>query len=132
MLFLILLALGQLPAYFALPAGWGDIAVGLTAPLVALAIARGARHSRTLAVGWNLFGLFDLVVAVGMGSGFLAPLLVPDLGAQVLPVPAMGVFPMVVVPTFAVPMSMLLHLLALGRLQRRVWPGSTAVREAAR
>ena len=118
--FLILLSLGQLPAHFALPAGWGDIAVGLTAPLVALAVARRVRGGRTLAVSWNVFGLLDLVVAVGMGTGFLAPFLAPGLGSPVPPAAAMGVFPMVLVPTFAVPVSVLLHLLALGKLRREV------------
>jgi hypothetical protein len=118
--FLILLALGQLPAHFALPAGWGDVAVGLTAPLVALAIARGFRGGRTLGVWWNLLGLLDLVVAVGMGTGFLAPFLAPDLGPRVAPAAAMGVLPMILVPTFAVPMSVLLHLLAIWKLRREV------------
>jgi hypothetical protein len=114
--FLVLLALGQLPAHFAVPAGWGDIAVGLSAPLVALALARGLRGSRALATAWNVFGLVDLVVAVGMGTGLLAPLLVPDLGPRVPPAAPMGVFPLVTVPMFLVPMSVLLHLIALGRL----------------
>jgi hypothetical protein len=115
--FLILLAQGQLPEHFALPAGWGDIAVGLSAPLVALALARGARRGRTLALAWNGFGLVDLVVAVGMGSGLLVPLLAPQLGANLGPASAMGVFPLILVPTFAVPVSVLLHLIALGRLR---------------
>jgi hypothetical protein len=116
--FVVLLALGQLPAHFAVPAGWGDIAVGLTAPMVALALVRGAPGGRALATAWNVFGLVDLVVAVGMGTGFLAPLLVPDLGPRVPSAAAMGVFPMVLVPMFLVPMSGLLHLIALGRLRQ--------------
>lgn len=110
----------RLPAHFALPAGWGDILVGLTAPLVALGLARGIRGGRTLAISWNVFGLLDLAVAVGMGTGFLAPLLAPDLGPRVPPALAMGVFPMILVPLFAVPMSVLLHLLALRGLRREL------------
>jgi len=117
--FLVLLAQGQLPAHFALPAGWGDVAIGLTAPLVAIALARGLRGARLLAIGWNVLGLLDLVVAVGMGTGYLAPLLAPELG-RVPPAAAMGVFPMVLVPTIAVPLSVLLHLVALTRLLRDV------------
>lgn len=116
--FLVLLALGQAPAHFAVPAGWGDIAIGAAAPLVAVALARGVRSARALAIGWNVIGLLDLVVAVGMGTGFLAPLLAPSLGARVPPVAVMGAFPMFLVPAFAVPVSVLLHLLALGRLAR--------------
>jgi hypothetical protein len=116
--FLILLAQGQLPAHFAAPAGWGDVAVGLSAPLVALALERGMRGGRTLAAVWNVFALADLFVAVGMGSGFLAPILSPELGPRVAPAPAMGVFPLILVPAFAVPVSVLLHLIALARLSQ--------------
>jgi hypothetical protein len=126
-LFLILLALGQLPAHFALPAGWGDVAIGISGPLVALALVRGLPGAVGLAVSWNVVGLLDLGVAVGMGTGFLAPLLVPELGSRVPPAAAMGVFPLILVPTFAVPVSVLLHLLALGRLRHKVRPGSGLV-----
>ena len=115
-LFLILLSLGQLPGYFAQPAGWGDILVGVTAPLVALALARRASGARTLAIAWNTVGILDLVVAVGMGTGVLAPYLAPDLGSRVPAAAAMGVFPLILVPTFAVPLSVILHVLALRRL----------------
>jgi hypothetical protein len=128
--FLVLMAWGQLPAHFALPAGWGDVAVGLAAPLVALALARRVAGSPALATGWNVFGLLDLVVAVGMGTGYLAPLLAPHLGAQVPPAAAMGVFPLVLVPTFAVPVSIMLHLLGLIRLTGESRVGVRPMREA--
>jgi|SRR5687768_9322201 len=116
--FLVLLAAGRLPAHFAKPAGWGDLAVSLSAPLVALALARGVRGARALAIAWSVLGLVDLIVAVGMGTGFLAPLLAPELGARVPPVGAMGTFPMLIIPAFTVPLAVLLHLAALGRLVR--------------
>jgi hypothetical protein len=115
--FLVVMGLGQLPAYFALPAGWGDVAVGLAAPLVALAMVRQASGARMLAIGWNVVGLLDLVIAVGMGTGRLAPYLAPELGAHVPPATAMGMFPLILVPTFAVPLSVALHVVTLGRLR---------------
>src|SRR2546422_122788 len=42
--FLTLYALGLLPGIFALPAGLGDVAIGLTAPLVASVLASPARY----------------------------------------------------------------------------------------
>jgi hypothetical protein len=117
--FIILLAQGQLPAHFALPAGWGDVAIGLTAPLVGIALARGLRGARALAFTWNAVGLLDLVVAVGMGTGMLAPLLMPELGPRVPAAAAMGVFPMILIPTFAVPVAMMMHLIAIGLLAKR-------------
>ena len=127
LLFVILLGLGQLPAHFAQPAGWGDIAVGLTAPLVALALARRLPGSVPLAVAWNLLGLTDLVLAVGLGTGYLAPILVPSLGARVPPAAAMGVFPLILVPLFTVPVSALLHLLSLRKIRREAPLGGRLV-----
>lgn len=117
LVFLVLLAAGRLPAHFARPAGWGDLAIGLSAPLVALALARGVRGARALAIAWSVLGLLDLAVAVGMGTGFLAPLLAPELGARVPPVGAMGTLPLFIIPAFTVPLAVLLHLAALGRLR---------------
>jgi hypothetical protein len=128
-LFVILLGLGQLPAHFAQPAGWGDILVGVTGPLVAFALARRAAGARGLAIAWNVLGLLDLLVAVGMGTGVLAPYLVPELGSRVPSAAAMGVFPLILVPTFAVPLSVMLHVVALGRLRRE---GRTNARVVAR
>jgi hypothetical protein len=115
--FVVLLAQGQLPAHFAEPAGWGDVAVGLAAVPVALALTRTA-GGRPLALAWNLFGLLDLVVAVGMGTGRLAPYLMPELGSRVPAAAAMGAFPLILVPTYLVPLSVMLHVIALARLRR--------------
>jgi hypothetical protein len=115
--FVVLFMGGRLPGHFALPAGWGDVAIGLTAPVVALILARGVRNAATIAVFWNVLGLLDLVVAVGMGTGLLAPLLLNEPGTRVPPAPAMGVFPLILVPIFAVPMSAMIHVIALGRLR---------------
>ena len=130
--FVILLAQGQLPAHFAVPAGWGDIAIGLTAPLVALALARGLPGAGALAVSWNVLGLLDLVVATGMATGLLAPLLAPELGTRVPAAAAMGVFPMVLVPLFGVPVAVLLHVVALWRLLRDGRLGARLVPRPAR
>jgi hypothetical protein len=127
--FVILLGLGELPAHFALPAGWGDVVVGLTAPFVAVALARGAPGSRTAAVAWNLLGLLDLVIAVGMGSGLLVPLLAPGQGPAV-PTAALQEFPLVLVPTFAVPVSVLLHVLALSGLRHGIRLDAGAIAHA--
>src|SRR5437764_14484927 len=73
--FLALYAHGILPGLFALPAGWGDIAIGVTAPWVMLALLRRPSFlSSRLFVAWNLLGILDLVVPVGTGA--LSPRLV--------------------------------------------------------
>jgi hypothetical protein len=114
--FLILLWLGQLPALFAEPAGIGDLFIGITAPWVARNLASGESGShaagrRGLAVAWNLLGLADLALAVFLGTttnpGRLA--LFPTTPTSEV----MAAFPMAVIPTFLVPLSIGLHLVSL-------------------
>ena len=57
--FLLIMFLGHLPALFALPAGLGDIAAGIAAPLVAFRLAQGT--GRRAALWFNAFGMTDLV-----------------------------------------------------------------------
>jgi hypothetical protein len=52
-IFLLMYAQGRMPAAFALPAGARDVAVGLLAPIVGVAYARGVAGREFLVVGWN-------------------------------------------------------------------------------
>src|SRR5262245_13686444 len=62
--FLALQVHGLLPAHFALPAGLGDIAIGMTAPFIANAIIkRPAFVASKWFVAWNVLGILDLVDA---------------------------------------------------------------------
>lgn len=113
-LFVLVLALGRLPAVFALPAGLGDIAVGLSAPFVALRLARGTGRRR--AVWFNIAGIVDLVVAIGLG--FLAGL-GPVRPLDVHPTTAaLGTLPLALVATVAVPLAIVLHVVSLRSLAR--------------
>jgi hypothetical protein len=105
--FIALLAQGQLPAHFALPAGWGDTVIGATAIPIAYALARGVPASRPLAIAWNVLGLVDLFTAVGAGTGILL---------HVPPAAALGLFPTILVPTLGVPVAVILHVICLSRL----------------
>src|SRR6201986_4465152 len=58
--------LGHLPALFALPAGLGEIAAGIAAPLVACRLAQGG--GRRAALWFNAFGMTDLVVSLTLGA----------------------------------------------------------------
>jgi hypothetical protein len=134
-LFLPLYTSGILPGYFSLPAGWGDLAVGLLALFVAYAVRQGLGGARPLALAWNVFGFLDLVVAVGLGTGLLIPLLAPAVG-PVSPVAAMTFFPLVLIPTFAVPLGFILHIYSIRRILRegraqRVETGRPQARMAA-
>jgi hypothetical protein len=112
--FLAQLALEKLSAIFALPAGIGDVLVGLLALPVAFYLRRNPESGRVRAVAWNLLGLLDLVVAITLG--FLSTTgRLEGLGV----VPAPLAYPLVMIPAFAVPLSMILHGMSLWQLRRR-------------
>lgn len=115
--FLVGWAQGAIPGLFALPAGIGDVTTGLIALPVAYSLAAGSPDSRRAAIAWNLFGLTDFAIAIGIGL-VTAPgpfqLIVPGI-----PNTAIGSYPSVLVPAFAVPSSILLHVLSLRQLRRR-------------
>ncbi|MDB6068163.1 MAG: hypothetical protein JWR26_4371 [Pedosphaera sp.] len=105
---------GQLPAAFAYPAGLGDALIALTAVPLLLAMSAKTPSVRKWFVAWNILGIIDLVLAVALGIlhsvssfGILA-----GSGPTTL---LMTQFPRSLVPTFLVPIFILLHLLALAR-----------------
>ena len=119
--FLVVMALGQLPAVFALPAGLGDIAIGIEATFIARRLHRGdpAGHGRRV-VWFNVLGLLDLVIAAGIG--FTAA---PGVGHLLIVSPttqAISLLPIVLIPTTVVPLAATLHLLSL----RKLWTLRTA------
>jgi hypothetical protein len=109
--FLVLYTYGILPGELALPAGWGDIAIGATAPLIALKLANP--NYRKSFILWQLLGITDLVTAVGLGT--TAQLIHPHGIAT----SAMTVLPLSLIPTFAVPLFMIMHFICIA--QARQW-----------
>jgi hypothetical protein len=116
--FLIAWARGALPAGFALPAGVGDVCVGLAAPFVGAALASDKPYARRLFLAWNVVGVVDLVTAVTLGVahspstfGFLAT--TPTTGI-------LATYPFSMVPSFFVPLALILHFVGLARLRREL------------
>ena len=116
LIFLTLYAGGWLPGAFAWPAGVGDVIVGLLAPVVGIAYARGARGSAGLLRAWNLLGIADLLVAVT--TGFLTSPSPLQLLALDRPNQLISSFPLAMIPVFLVPLSVLLHLASLQKLRQ--------------
>jgi hypothetical protein len=113
-IFLLLLGEDRLPAVFAVPAGSGDVAVGLLAPVVAYAYARGAGGRNALVGAWNVLGLIDLAVAIT--TGFLTSPSAFQMLAFDSPNVLISAFPLVLVPAFAVPLAIILHVASLMKL----------------
>jgi hypothetical protein len=115
-IFLVLYGADQMPGSFAWPAGSGDAAVGLLAPIVALSYARNPAANRRMAAAWNLFGIADLLVAVAMG--FLTSPSPLQLLALDAPNELISAFPLVLIPVYIVPLAILLHVISLMKLWR--------------
>lgn len=116
--FLLLYAQGRLPALFAIPSGVGDLVIGLSAPLVAFALSKNFSWSRKLAIAWNAVGILDLAVAIIIGI----LLALPPQYSVVSTTPStelMTLFPLVLIPVFAVPVGLLLHFFSLRLLLKQ-------------
>jgi hypothetical protein len=109
--FVLLEAHGVLPAIFALPAGYGDMAIGLTASFVAWKLA-GPEHRNSFIL-WQVLGILDLVIAVSLGT--TAALISPNGPSTV----AMTMLPLSLIPTFLVPLFVMLHVICIA--QARAW-----------
>jgi hypothetical protein len=108
--FLVLYGRGDLPWAFAVPGGWGDIAVGVAAPLVCLFPRPESGAGRRASLAWNFFGLLDILMVVGTATriglsdpGFVRALLR---------------LPLSVLPTFLVPIIIATHVIIFVRLRR--------------
>ncbi len=113
--FLAVWALGDLPAVFALPAGIGDVAVGVAAPAAAIAAARKAEHWRAGAYGVTVAGLADFIIAFATGILSREGQILHFDGAPASSL--LGVLPLTLFPTFIVPAFLILHVIALLKLR---------------
>ena len=109
--FVLLEARGALPAIFALPAGYGDMAIGATASFVAWKLANPTHRNSFIL--WQLLGITDLVTAVSLGT--TAGLISPQ-GPSMAP---MTTLPLSLIPTFLVPLFVIFHVICIG--QARSW-----------
>ena len=101
------LAAGEiLPARFAAVAGWGDLAVALTAPVAIYLVGTRTLLRRLILMGWQLLGLLELVLVLhsAMRLALAGDLLMLNLLQ----------FPVVLIPLFGVPLTLAVHLFAIG------------------
>jgi hypothetical protein len=112
--FLVLATYKILPEFFALSAGWGDIAIGATALPAAILLARP--EHKTSFILWQLLGVADLVLAIVLGGA--ARFIDPQGAAGISTLP-MALLPLSLIPTFAVPLLLILHVISIA--QARQW-----------
>ncbi len=116
-IFITLYLQGLLPGEFAIPTGVGDIIVGFTAPIIAFMYLKKKIFAREIAIAWNYLGIADLLLALTLG------ILTSPSAIQVLALnnqnKLVTAFPLVMVPAFAVPLSILLHIFSLKVLLKK-------------
>jgi len=113
--FVFLWLMGQLPAVFAILAGFGDVAVGIGAVFVTLKVAHRNCHWTRSARRLIYFGILDFVVA--FTTGLLSR---PGYPLHFQGAPSTEIvllYPVVLVPGFLVPIFMILHIIAWMKLR---------------
>jgi hypothetical protein len=119
--FVLLQAHSALPASFALLAGYGDMAIGVTASLVAAKLANPSHRNSFLL--WQTLGIADLLMAVSLGT------MARVLGPHNISMAAMTVLPLSLVPTFIVPLLLIFHVICIA--QARTWQSGAVLTKAS-
>ena len=106
--FLTLWSYKMLPAGFAAPAGFGDFAIAIAAPFIAVALWKQWKYAIAATVVFHVLGLTDLFFAILTGaSGY-------GISADKMNViDPMTTFPLVIIPTVFVPLLVLSHVISL-------------------
>lgn len=105
--FLVLYTRGELPYAFAVPGGWGDIAVAAAALVLVLLVPRLEARSGLVAL-WNTLGLADLLFVVATASRLAM--------ADPASISALLRLPLSLLPTFLVPILLASHVFLFWRL----------------
>jgi len=115
-MFLALYAYDLLPGLFAWPAGVGDALVGFAAAFAVMAIVRGVPAWPRRVAWLNVAGLVDFAVALATGvltsNSALGWFAEPGTRAS------LGSLPLSLVPTFAVPLWTIFHVISLVQLRK--------------
>jgi len=109
--FLTLWFYGLLPAGFAAPAGFGDFAIAIAAPFVAVALWLKWSGAIKTAVWFHILGIVDFFFALLTGvQGY-------GISAENMSVvDPMTAFPLVIIPTVFVPLLLVAHVIALTKI----------------
>ena len=121
----VLWADGAIPWEFALPAGIGDVAVGLMAMFTLNRLRNGSVTAQAWVRRTNIAGLTDFAIAIG--AGLLSAPGIAQLLAADRPNELINLYPLVLIPVFAVPVFLAVHILSIR--QSRVHRTAAASRD---
>ena len=107
--FLFLQHQGELPATFAIPAGWGDIMVA-TGAAVLLVLPR-ALHNLWLVTAWNTIALADILFVLASGLAL-------EGAERYALMDQLTKLPLSFLPTMIVPLILCTHILIYARVWR--------------
>lgn len=117
--FLFLARQGILARAFAIPAGWGDMAVAITATALLFSLSPEGRPGRTCYAIWNLFGFVDILLVVVNAARI--SMSAPASMAALLHLP------LSILPTFLVPTIIVSHFILFRRLGKEALPHSVSL-----
>jgi hypothetical protein len=121
-----------LPPEFAIPAGIGDMTVGLLALWMVYLLAQQKPYARAFVIGWNLVGVADFMLALTTGLMYIRPYAAHVAAAGISTLYLNYVF---LIPTFAIPLLVALHVYSLAQMisgrRERTRHGSEAVDQPA-
>jgi hypothetical protein len=104
--------MGRLTADFAVPAGYGDMIVGVTALAAAIAAYKNPGSSRRAVALWNLFGFLDILLVFVTAQRILL------FGAGPSAMQSFYELPNQLIPLFVVPLVLITHALVFVRTRR--------------
>jgi hypothetical protein len=109
--FLALYRDGLLPRNFAVPAGWGDIAVAVLAAVLLAAVRPETPRGRLMYLAWNVIGLADILMVLANGARMMAAN--PSLQA------GFSSLPLILLPLFLVPLVIVTHVMIFVSLWKK-------------
>lgn len=111
--FIILALYDSLPKTFAFIAGFGDVITAITSVFVVNAIKKHKSNAKNLILVWNTFGLIDIII-----TAVLANVLTKiSMDTGVMGVDTLAKFPFSLIPAFAPPTIIFLHVLIYRKLK---------------
>jgi len=111
--FIILALYDSLPKTFAFIAGFGDVIAAITSIFVVNVIKKQKKYAKNLILVWNTFGLIDIITTAVLANVFTKI----SIDTGVMGVDTLAKFPFSLIPAFAPPTIIFLHVLIYRKLK---------------